>query len=402
MSAMIRLATFVTIAGVGLSVAKIGSIDLLDVQEPYFLGATALLAIGLYGSTREISTRAARTDIRTAVLAITVGVVTKAAVIAGVLILVFRQPEYLILGIAVAQIDPLSVAALSAGSRMSARAKSLLRVWASFDDPITMILTIYLTAVTLQLAGRYPETVDVVGDGQLTIATSLLANLVFVAFAYVVWRVFGRWNRRHVDAAGRSRSIIFIGVAAVVVIAFAVVAVVGFLMLAVALVGLFFRPDLGLPGRYLTGAASYVATLTLGMLLASGIDVVVGLVLGVAAFVSQVVVGSMLTWRMRREDRIYLALGQQNGITAVILALLLEPTFPGTVGIVAPAIVVVGMLHASSNALADRSLHRPPPVRGGDVELDPKPKDEMPVTAINFGPQSVSALAGRPDRSNRH
>ena len=45
---------------------------------------------------------------------------------------------------------------------------------------------------------------------------------------------------------------------------------------------------------------------------------------------------------------------QQNGIAAIVLALVLERDFPGTVGIVAPAVLVITVVHASVNAVVDR------------------------------------------------
>ncbi|NUR64455.1 MAG: hypothetical protein HOQ47_01735, partial [Streptomyces sp.] len=53
-------------------------------------------------------------------------------------------------------------------------------------------------------------------------------------------------------------------------------------------------------------------------------------------------------------DRVSLSLSQQNGITAIILALLLEPALPQAVAVIAPAILVVNLLHLGSNALRDR------------------------------------------------
>jgi hypothetical protein len=52
-------------------------------------------------------------------------------------------------------------------------------------------------------------------------------------------------------------------------------------------------------------------------------------------------------------DRVYLALGQQNGITAVILALALQPVLPYAVSVVAPAILAVNILNIASNGVWD-------------------------------------------------
>ncbi|NDU74571.1 hypothetical protein GWI34_18315 [Actinomadura sp. DSM 109109] len=48
----------------------------------------------------------------------------------------------------------------------------------------------------------------------------------------------------------------------------------------------------------------------------------------------------------------------QNGITEIILALLLEPFFGGTVAVVAPAILVINLLCPSSNAVSTNRERR--------------------------------------------
>src|SRR5215468_8148945 len=111
--------------------------------------AVLLLAVGLFASTHSISLPEAREHLRLTLVAVTLGVVVKAALIAGVMVLLFRRPEYLVLGIAVAQIDPLSVAAQVGGKHISPSAKTILYVWASFDDPVTVLLAVYLSAIAL-------------------------------------------------------------------------------------------------------------------------------------------------------------------------------------------------------------------------------------------------------------
>lgn len=62
---------------------------------------------------------------------------------------------------------------------------------------------------------------------------------------------------------------------------------------------------------------------------------------------------------LSRRDRILLGIGQQNGLTAVLLALTLERDFPKTVGIVAPAVVTVNLLHYGAQiAFGCWSRHR--------------------------------------------
>jgi hypothetical protein len=130
-----------------------------------------------------------------------------------------------------------------------------------------------------------------------------------------------------------------------------------FLMLGLAIIGLFIRPDFGKHLERATRAAFFCAVFALGLLL-TGVDLLPGLVLGVAAFGAQFVIAQVIARRHTTNDRGYLALGQQNGITAVILALLLQPDFPQTIGIVAPAILVVNVLHIAGNAYWDARVTR--------------------------------------------
>ncbi|MHC5908129.1 cation:proton antiporter domain-containing protein [Streptomyces sp. S6] len=299
-----------------------------------------LLAVGLYGSTSDISLREAREHLGLLSLAVTVGVVAKAALIAGVLWLTLDDPEYLVLAVTVAQVDPLSVAALRDSSRMSPRAKTILSVWASFDDPVTVLLTAFTVPLVADGEG--------LGGSASGYAAQLGWSAVLVVAAGAVWwcgQQFGRRLRgRLADVAG-----------AVLVVAMLVLAASYTLMLGIAVVGLFFRP--AFLGRWVgavTKGAYAVAAFLLGMLLVGGVSLGYGLVLGASAFAAHAVVASVLTRRLGRTDRVLLAVGQQNGVTAIVLALSLEPVFPRAAAIVAPAIVTVNVLHFVANSVAGR------------------------------------------------
>ncbi|MYW05134.1 hypothetical protein [Streptomyces sp. SID3343] len=319
----------------------------------------ALLAVGLYASVYGISRPHARRDLARILVAITFGVLVKAALIAAVLALVFRgRTEYLILAAAMAQIDPLSVSALMDRRDMSLRAKSLLAAWASFDDPVTTVLVVYVSALVLDDASSF-------GAGATAYGGTLLLNLALLAVAAVVWAALGRpWRGR--DAAGQ-RPPVGRGLWAGQVVALVVLLAVAswqFLMLGLAVAALFFRPALGKVVDRAVQVALTVATLLLGVLLTRGVDVGAGLVLGAATFAAQIVVGAVVSVGFPRRDRIALCLSQQNGITAIILALLLQPMLPRAVAIVAPAILTVNVLHAVANAVPafGRRLGRAPVV----------------------------------------
>lgn len=85
----------------------------------------------------------------------------------------------------------------------------------------------------------------------------------------------------------------------------------------------------------------------------NGVNILTGLALGGAAYGTQILVGYLLTRKLPSRDRMHIAFAQQNGITAIILALLFETYYPGTIAIVAPAILVINTLHATANCLLD-------------------------------------------------
>ncbi|NDU74906.1 hypothetical protein GWI34_20075 [Actinomadura sp. DSM 109109] len=396
-------ALLATLAGLGAG-AVLRPGDLAG-SAPYSLLAGFLLAIGLYGSTHEIDLDALRRDVRGVLVAVTLGVVVKASLIAGVMLLAFQDARYLVLGIAVAQIDPLSVAAMRASSRMSARAKALLFAWASFDDPITVLLSLYFSILAFRLAGREgsPRT-GPAGEGAGAYLSDLGSNLALVAAAALVFVALRALRRARpgpeAPAAGdgsparprggRLADLVSLAVLPVVLLA----AAEWTLMLAVALIGLFLR--VGAYAKVLdraVAAAFLAASFALGLLLVDGVDLVPALVLGVAAFGAQAIVSlvvvPVLKQGLSRRDRVHLALGQQNGITAIILALALEPDFRGTVGIVAPAILVVNVLHYASNGLLNRLAGDPVPPPAGE----PGPPAEAPLPGTpDPGPSSQAGV----------
>jgi hypothetical protein len=133
----------------GLLAARVLGIERLEQSGFYLWTVAALVAAGLYASTFSIDLNDVRASLSLIVRAITVGVVLKAVLIGVAIVLFSRQERLLPLGVVMAQIDPLSVAAMNDNPRMSERAKSILAAWASFDDPVTVLLTFYVTGLTL-------------------------------------------------------------------------------------------------------------------------------------------------------------------------------------------------------------------------------------------------------------
>ncbi|MEU2747118.1 hypothetical protein ABZ613_12645 [Streptomyces collinus] len=317
----------------------------------YLYAAGLLLAIGLYGSTHDIDFADVRRSLKVVLVAVTVGVVVKASLIATVMVLAFDRPEYLVLGIAVAQIDPLSVAATQRSDRVSPRAKAILSVWAAFDDPMTVLLTVYFSALALRYGAGPAGDGSVVAD-TATVFGDLLLNLVLFAAVAALWWAATAWSGQGGPARRPGTRPPADVVALVLVVALILFAAQDMMVLAVALTGLLVR--LGRFGAGLEPAvalAFLIASAVLGVVLASGqVLLREGLVLGASAFAAQLLVTLLISRllvrpRLTWPDLVHLGFGQQNGITAILLALALEPRFPGTVGVVGPAILTVNLLH---------------------------------------------------------
>ncbi len=356
-------------AGCWIIAGSLG-VDGVHTTPAYHLFALSLLAIGLYGSTRGIDRAELRKNLRVVLVAVTVGVVGKTALIAAVMYLIDSRPISLVLGVAVAQIDPLSVTA-TLSRRMSESAKALLSAWAAFDDPVTVLLVVYLSAFALGADGA-------AGGGLSDFGMALLLNAGFAAAALCLTLSAKLIPRPSTTAA----SAVLGAVAAVVVGGFAVLAVTEGLMLGVALSGLFFRPFPRLDD--MVGEVFAFALLlgggALGLVLAGVVGpgsaglLLKGVALGVAAFGAQMLIGWLIALQRPRYDRWCLALSQQNGLTAVVLALLLEADFPGTVAVVAPAIVVTNVLFALGRRWLDTVPDDPPaavPATGREKQAAP-------------------------------
>jgi hypothetical protein len=379
----------------GYLLARIG-VDDIESHPAYFYAISTLLAVGLYGSTYGIP-RLARRDLRTILLVVTVGVVLKAALVGVLLSLIFHDQLFLLLAVVVAQIDPLSVESFLQDSRMSERAKAVLRSWASFDDPVTVLLTVSLaTWLSPRLADSHPGRLEHAMGGMEGITGFFIDvgyNAGLVLVAWLVWR----WVVR-----GRA------GLAVLSVVAVATAAVVRFLMLGLAVSGLIMRPETAAWPGYLMRAvrwAFYGSAIALGIVLEGGVDVARGVALGVAAFAAQFVVGLALTNRLPRNDRLHLAVSQQNGITSIVLALVLEPSLPGVVAIIGPAIVTINLLHTAADwAVNNRptlcGIAQPRPAAGVATSSDHASRSDH-ETQSAYESRSADALwsdhALRPD-----
>jgi NhaP-type Na+/H+ or K+/H+ antiporter len=340
----------------GLAIAAIFNFSGVQNEQWYLLTVATLLAAGLYSSTFGISIAEARAHVKLILQAITVGVILKALIIGAIMSLILQSPFGFILGIVVAQIDPLSTATLMKGNRMSKRAQAILGAWSSFDDPMTVIMSLYAPLVIAAVTGAdwrpIHGTMQAAGISGYLLETGI--NVLFATGIFAIWRLM----KRHSKATNYLViALVAVGMYGLLVGALSI-AVYYFWMLGIALLGLFMRPPIEKAISHALHWALSLAAVLLGILLINGINLWPGVALGVAAYVSQIAVGMLLTKKLPMRDRLHIAFAQQNGITAIILALLFESYYSGTVAIVAPAIIAINTVHAVANRLLDVYLEK--------------------------------------------
>lgn len=343
-----------SVVALGLILGATTSIFDVDLEQGSWLFAL-LLGIGLLGSTFGIDLTEMRMhDWRTLIWAVTIGVTLKATLIGAIMFcLTGGDVRFFIIAITVAQMDPLSVAALTDKTRLSPRADNLLRAWAALDDPVTVLLTI-VVSVMMQLThiktGLSFENIQIESLGGF--GTYAVENVAFMATLVFLWQ------QVYAKSGGRSYTYKLI-LTLVFMTGGIIIGSTWFWMFGVALVGIFLRPtdaDVSVRVQRILEVATSVAFTTASivvgyLLMIHGIEPLLGIALGMCAFLSQVVVTALLPAKrkMTRRDRLYLAGGHQNGVTACLLGLA-----TGTAPIVIPAIVVTHVLHFAWNAALDR------------------------------------------------
>jgi hypothetical protein len=100
------------------------------------------------------------------------------------------------------------------------------------------------------------------------------------------------------------------------------------------------------------------AAFLLGTLLQfSSLSVIYGIALGFTAFFAQGIVTVFVAPNLPKKDKIFLAFSQHNGITAIVLALIIAQWVPQVVGVICVAIIVINTLYYGVNYLLDRKIN---------------------------------------------
>lgn len=262
-----------------------------------------LLALGLYASVYGIEHEHLRNQAKKIASLLSIGIILKTVIMTvGLYFLLGVELGYAwLFSLALAQIDPIGTAKYLEGSNTSARVKSILRTVSSFDDPITVILTVV--------------GIGFIGIENNSFFSQYLVSLLYnIGFAIVLIQLF-----RYLE----SKKVWVIHVISVLVI---LIVVWKQLFLGLAVAALFVRPKHY--EQYLPRVVKYAFYLSLVILIPfirlDTSSIVIGLVLGMLSYSSQILVGLIMTRGMKQSERRSIMFAQFNGITSVILALFLN------------------------------------------------------------------------------
>ncbi len=293
-----------------------------------------LLTIGLYSACAGIDTQESLIHRKQITKILSLGVLLKALIISAILYFLGIWIYSVIFALIVTQIDPLSVAYLW-NQHLSHKAKTILHFRANFDDPMTVLLLLYLA---LPLAWL-----------------SLDINIIRVYSLNILWIVLAYGARK------RSQSSQII-----VMIVLAWASIFGGATLAVAAAWLLLRP---FQEKIMTVILKYVywAVIWLFAILflyqmrlwiVTLRIVSIGFILGCAGFFAQRLVTHILFWHGNSHDKKLLSIAQQNGLTSMVLALTLFAIVPDIIGITAIAIFTINSFHWITNKLVTVSTHK--------------------------------------------
>ena len=325
----IALFTLITLLGVGA-----GWLSGQNPVETQFFQwfASFALVIGLYGSVIGIDLPAIRQRKWLAIIIITIAVPLQILATGGLMYLIYPFGLSWLLAVAIDQIDPLSTATLLGDKdKMSDEAKAILRVWASFDDPVTVLFGFFVLLPLV--SGQAP---GVAGHGAYF--TGLALNLLP---ALALWLLY-----RYTRLLQTRRSALVL-LAIVLLYAFFTES---YLLAAIA--GLLLRP---IPEAYFAKAIQwlyYSIVFVVGMAIYSyGIDLRLGLLLAVVEFFVVQPLTAIILFNGTASDVFRVAYAQQNGLTTLLMGIAFESLGIQVLHILLPAILIINLFNLGVNKL---------------------------------------------------
>lgn len=324
----IALFTFITLLGVGAG--WLSGQNPIETQFFQWFASFALV-IGLYGSVIGVDLPAMRQRKWLAITIITIAVPLQILATGGLMYLIYPVGLSWLLAVAIDQIDPLSTATLLGDKdKMSDEAKAILRVWASFDDPVTVLFGFFVLLPLV--SGQSP---GVTGSSYLI---SLALNLLPALVLWLLYRYTNLLQRRGL-AVGL--------LAAVLIYAFFTES---YLLAAIA--GLLLRP---IPEAYFAKAIQwlfYSIVFVVGMAIYSyGIDLRLGILLAVVEFFVVQPLTALILFNGTASDVFRVAYAQQNGLTTLLMGIAFESLGIQVLHILLPAILAINLFNLGVNKL---------------------------------------------------
>ena len=325
---MSQLIFFVIITALGTLVGKWTNIN--PVEQPIFSPFTTFaLVVGLYSSVVGIDLGAIRQRRWLAIIVITIAVPVQILASGAVMYLIYPAAISFLLAVAMTQIDPLSVDTLLQDKEsMSEEAKGILRVWASFDDPVTVLFG-FLILLPL-ITGQAIE-----GNAG-SMLVGLLAN---VGVAVLLWAL-GKWTKIFESTAVTLAALLLTLTFAFFTQAF----------LLAAITGLLLRP---LPEKYLgnlTAVLYYGIVFVVGMAMYTyGIDLRLGFLLAVVGYFVIQPLTTILVFSGSAKDLLRIAFAQQNGLTTLLMGIAFQNLGFEVLHILLPAIIITNLFNLLVN-----------------------------------------------------
>ena len=330
---MKQILIFITFTIIGYIVG--GQTHINPIAASYFPSFAAFaLVVGLYGSVVGIDLNAVRNRKILAVVVITIAVPLQIMATGFVMYLIYPVGLSFLLAVAMTQIDPLSVdTLLQDKDSMSDEAKGLLRIWASFDDPVTVLFgfLILLPLVTGQSLDNHASSYGV----------GLLLNLVP---ALILWAI-NRWTKLLDNTP----------LAITLLIALLTYSFFLETYLLAAITGLLLRP---IPEKYLTKVITllyYSIVFVVGMAIYShGIEadhLRYGALLAIVEFFVIQPLTTIIVFNGTPNDLLRIAFAQQNGLTTLLMGIAFQSLDIDVLPILLPAIVIVNILNLVVNKI---------------------------------------------------
>lgn len=321
---------------IGVAISYLFNINNIENSKYITSISDIALAIGLYGSVYGIDVESLKKNLNIVFSAISIGVILKISIIGGILWLYMQTPVAFLLAAIIAQIDPLSISALEKSKNLSKDGETILRAWSSFDDPITIIVSLWLASfVYINTSVSFSE---IVSDAAIT----FYYNIIMAVIVYFLWRFL-----RPLNKAITCFSLLFISF---------ILTIYFELFLGFAIIALFVRPPLFDYEETIIFVTLLIVSIILGMLLTNGINIIIGVIMGISTMLSQFIVAFFLTEKMTFHDKVKLSFAHQSGITAISLSLYFMQYDSSLIKSIAVAIVTINIGYIFANQIIDKLI----------------------------------------------